>query len=160
MWRVDDTTATYGHAPNLWNSAKEKLRTELWRTASVRRTMTYGEAVGFIRNLIVLDPHDHVFHEMLVQISVEEDANGRVNIVLNETKQRTVSGNMHDAMIRNLLMAAAKGSSDPGLRAETVTILVNGAGSSDVRDALVFALENDQNTVVRWRASGLAGLLN
>ena len=76
MWRVDDTTATYGHAPNLWNSAKEKLRTELWRTASVRR-MTYGEAVGFIRNLIVLDPHDHVFHEMLVQISVEEDANGR-----------------------------------------------------------------------------------
>ena len=77
MWRVDDTTATYGHAPNLWNSAKEKLRTELWRPASVRRTMTYGEAVGFIRNLIVLDPHDHVFHEMLVQISVEEDANGR-----------------------------------------------------------------------------------
>jgi hypothetical protein len=84
--------------------------------------------------------------------NVQEDANGRVNIVLNETKQRTVSGNMQDAMIRNLLMAAAKGSSDPGLRAETVTILVNGAVSSDVRDALVFALENDQNTVVRWRA--------
>jgi hypothetical protein len=39
--------------------------------------MTYGEAVAFIRNLIVFDPHDHVFHEMLVQISVEEDANGR-----------------------------------------------------------------------------------
>jgi len=84
--------------------------------------------------------------------NVQEDANGRVNIVLNETKQRTVSGNMQDAMIRNLLMAAAKGSSEPGLRAETVTILVNGAVSSDVRDALVFALENDQNTVVRWRA--------
>jgi hypothetical protein len=63
--------------PNLWNSAKRKLRAELWRTASVRRTMTYGEAVALIRNLIVLDPHDHVFHEMLVQISVEEDANGR-----------------------------------------------------------------------------------
>jgi hypothetical protein len=25
----------------------------------------------------VLDPHDHVFHDLLVQISVEEDANGR-----------------------------------------------------------------------------------
>jgi hypothetical protein len=84
--------------------------------------------------------------------NVQRDADGRVNIVLNETKQRTVSGNMQDAMIRNLLMAAAKGSDDPGLRAETVTILVNGAASADVRDALVFALENDQNAVVRWRA--------
>jgi HEAT repeats/Putative zinc-finger len=84
--------------------------------------------------------------------NVQEDADGRVNIVLNETRQRTVSGNMQDAMIRNLLVAAAKGSSDPGLRAETVTILVNGADSADVRQALVFALENDQNTVVRWRA--------
>jgi hypothetical protein len=84
--------------------------------------------------------------------NVQEDANGRVNILLNETKQRTVSGNLQDAAIRNLLMAAAKGSDDPGLRAETVTILVNDANSSDVRNALVFSLENDQNAVVRWRA--------
>ena len=84
--------------------------------------------------------------------NVQEDADGRVNIVLNETKQRTVSGSMQDAMIRSLLVAAAKGSSDPGLRAETVTILVNNTDSADVRQALVFALENDQNTVVRWRA--------
>ena len=84
--------------------------------------------------------------------NVQEDANGRVNIMLNETRQRTVSGNLQDAAIRNLLVAAAKGSADPGLRAETVTILVSGAGSSDVRDTLVFALENDQNAVVRWRA--------
>jgi hypothetical protein len=84
--------------------------------------------------------------------NVQEDGNGRVSILLNETKQRTVTGNLQDAAIRNLLVAAAKGSSDPGLRAETVTILVNGAGSGEVRDALVFALENDQNAVVRWRA--------
>lgn len=84
--------------------------------------------------------------------NVQTDANGQVNIVLNETKQRTVSGSVKDAAIRNLLLAAARESADPGLRAETVTILVNGAGSADVRDALVFALDNDQNTVVRWRA--------
>ena len=84
--------------------------------------------------------------------NVQEDGNGRVSIMLNETKQRTVSGSLQDAAIRNLLVAAAKGSSDPGLRAETVTILVGGAGSAEVRDALVFALENDQNAVVRWRA--------
>ncbi len=84
--------------------------------------------------------------------NVQEGPNGRVNIVINENTQRTVSGNLQDAMIRNLLMAAAKQSADPGLRAATVTILVNGADSADVRDALVFALENDQNTAVRWRA--------
>jgi len=84
--------------------------------------------------------------------NVQTDANGRVSIVLNETKQRTVSGSVKDAAIRNLLVAAARESADPGLRAETVTILMNGAGSADVRDTLVFALENDRNTVVRWRA--------
>ena len=84
--------------------------------------------------------------------NVQADPSGRVNIVINENTQRTVSGKLQDAMIRNLLVAAAKESADPGLRAETVTILVNGAESADVRDALVFALENDQNTVVRWRA--------
>ena len=90
--------------------------------------------------------------------NVQEDADGRVNIMLNETRQRTVSGSLQDAAIRNLLVAAAKGSADPGLRAETVTILVNDADSSDVREALVFALENDQNAVVRWRAmEGLKG---
>lgn len=84
--------------------------------------------------------------------NVQADPDGRVNIVIDQNTQRTVSGNLQDAMIRNLLVSAAKRSSDPGLRAETVTILVNGAASADVRDALLFALENDRNTVVRWRA--------
>ena len=84
--------------------------------------------------------------------NVQADGNGRVDIVFNETKQRTLSGSVKDAAIRNLLVAAAKESADPGLRAETVTILVGDAGSADVRDALVFALDNDRNTVVRWRA--------
>ncbi len=84
--------------------------------------------------------------------NVQADPNGRVNIVIDQNMQRTVSGNLQDAMIRGLLVSAAKRSSDPGLRAETVTILVNGAASSDVRDALLFALANDRNTVVRWRA--------
>jgi hypothetical protein len=84
--------------------------------------------------------------------NVQADPSGRVNIVINQNTQRTVSGNLQDAQIRNLLVAAAKQSADPGLRAETVTILVSGAESADVRDALVFALENDRNNVVRWRA--------
>jgi hypothetical protein len=85
--------------------------------------------------------------------NVETQPDGRVRIVLDQTQQRTVSGTIEDQAIRALLEAAAKDpSDDPGLRAETVEILVPRAGSADVREALVFALENDQNAGVRLKA--------
>ena len=85
--------------------------------------------------------------------NVETQPDGRVRIVLDQTQQRTVSGTIEDQAIRALLVAAAEDpSDDPGLRAETVAILVPGAGSADVREALVFALENDQNAGVRLKA--------
>jgi HEAT repeat protein len=59
---------------------------------------------------------------------------------------------MEDQQIRALLMAAARDATDPGLRAQTVTILTEGADAEDVRQALVFALGNDQNTDVRLKA--------
>jgi len=84
--------------------------------------------------------------------SISPDRDGRVNIVVNESHPREVSGTLQDEAIRALLLTAARGSSDPGLRAETVAILVNSAGAADVRDALVFALVHDQNSAVRLRA--------
>jgi len=85
--------------------------------------------------------------------NVETQPDGRVRIVLDQTQQRTVSGTIQDQAIRALLVAAAEDpSDDPGVRAETVEILVPGAGSADVREALVFALENDQNAGVRLKA--------
>lgn len=77
MCRIDDPEATYGHASNVWNAGKELLRAELWQTARLRGTLTYGEATDLIRNTIAFDPHDYGFHAMLGQISVEEDAAGR-----------------------------------------------------------------------------------
>jgi hypothetical protein len=83
---------------------------------------------------------------------VEPASGGRVQIVLDETRQRTVSGRPDDQQIRALLLAAAKDSSDPGLRAETVNILNAGAESAEVRDALVYALRHDPNAGVRLKA--------
>ncbi len=83
---------------------------------------------------------------------VEPAANGRVQIVLDETRQRIVSGGLDDQQIRGLLLAAAKDPSDPGLRAETVEILNTRAQSADVRDALMFAVQHDANAGVRMRA--------
>lgn len=82
---------------------------------------------------------------------VEPASDGRVQIVLDETRQRIVSGGLDDQKIRVLLLSAAKDPSDPGLRAETVEILNTSAQSSDVRDALIWDLLHDQNSGVRLK---------
>lgn len=83
---------------------------------------------------------------------VERAPDGLVHIVLDETRQRTVSGNLDEQPIRALLLSAAKDPSDPGLRAETLEILNSRAQASDFRDALIYAVEHDQNAGVRMKA--------
>ena len=83
---------------------------------------------------------------------VEPASDGKIQIVLDETRQRIVSGRLDDQQIRTLLLTAAKDPSDPGLRAETVDILNTRAQSADVRDALITALQHDQNAGVRMKA--------
>jgi hypothetical protein len=83
---------------------------------------------------------------------VEPASDGRVQIVLDETTQRIISGGLDNPKIRGFVLSAAKDPSDPGLRAESVGILTTSAQSSDVKDALVFALLHDQNSGVRFKA--------
>ena len=83
--------------------------------------------------------------------SVKPQQDGRMQIVFDEKRERTVSGSMDEAPIRQLLIAAARNAQDPELREQTVTILVDGAGAEDIRRELVFALEHDQNPGVRQR---------
>lgn len=82
---------------------------------------------------------------------VEPASDGRVQIVLDETRQRIVSGGLDNPKFRGLLLSAAKDPSDPGLRAESVEILNASAQFADVRDALVYALLHDQNAGVRLK---------
>jgi hypothetical protein len=84
--------------------------------------------------------------------NVATEPDGRLRIVVNETRERTISGSRDDQQIRELLMTAAKEGADPGLRAQTVTILMGDADASDVREALAFAMANDENTNVRLKA--------
>jgi hypothetical protein len=84
--------------------------------------------------------------------NVAAQPDGSVRIVLDETRQRMVSGSMEDQQIRELLMSAAKEAADPRLRAQTVTILVGDADNQDVRQALVFSLGNDNSPDVRLKA--------
>jgi len=83
---------------------------------------------------------------------VEAGTNGEVRIVLDETRQRTVSGRLDDQSIRSLLLNAVKDQADPGLRVQSIGMLNNNAQSSEVRDALLYALSHDTNDGVRMKA--------
>jgi len=84
--------------------------------------------------------------------NVSAQPDGSVRIVLDETRQRMISGNLDDRQVRVLLLSAAKDAADPGLRAQTVSILTGDADAEDIRQALVFALANDRSTDVRLKA--------
>jgi hypothetical protein len=79
-------------------------------------------------------------------------SSGQVQIVVEETSQRTFSGETASEPIRRLLLAAARDSSDAGLRVESMDILRASAGSAEVRRALIYALQHDPNAGVRLKA--------
>ncbi len=89
---------------------------------------------------------------------VEPESPGRVQIIVDETRQRTLSGSLEDADIQRLLVSASKDPADLGLRVESVGILKGRPESAEVRGALVYALQHDPNAGVRLKAlEGLQG---
>jgi hypothetical protein len=84
--------------------------------------------------------------------NVSTQTDGSVRIILDETRQRMITGSLDDQHIRELLLAAAKDAATPELRAQTVTILTGDADSEDIRQALVFSLANDRSDDVRLKA--------
>lgn len=83
---------------------------------------------------------------------VEPVSPGRVQIVIDETRQRVLSGSVDDQAIQRLLLTAAKDPSDAGLRVESVDLLKGNSQSAEIRKALVYALEHDPNAGVRLKA--------
>jgi hypothetical protein len=83
---------------------------------------------------------------------IEPGGDGKVKLMLEETRQRTVSGRIDDDRIRRLLLAAAQDPADPGLRVETIDLLKARGEAADVRRALLAALQHDTNAGVRLKA--------
>jgi hypothetical protein len=91
--------------------------------------------------------------------SIQPDASGHVQIALDETRRRLVTGSLSDGNIERLMLAAARDESNDGLRVESIEILKRRTSSVDVRDALLTALRNDPNPGVRFKAlDGLKGM--
>jgi len=89
---------------------------------------------------------------------VEPAQAGKVQVVIEETRERVLSGNVDDQNIQNLLLAAARDPQDAGLRVESVDLLKSSRECPEIRAALLNALEHDSNPGVRLRA--LDGLKN
>jgi hypothetical protein len=84
--------------------------------------------------------------------SVQPDTPGRVQIALDETRRRVVSGPLDDGRIRSLLLAAARDENNPSVRVESVDVLKEDPASPDVRGVLLYALGHDPNPGVRLKA--------
>ena len=83
---------------------------------------------------------------------LEPGPSGRVHLVVDETRQRELSGTVNDDQIRRLLLAAARESSDAGLRAESMDVLKAEPTAGELRPVLLYALQHDSNPGVRLKA--------
>jgi hypothetical protein len=83
---------------------------------------------------------------------VQPEGSDRVQIVVEEVRQRVLEGGVNDGRIRGLLVAAAREARDPGVRVETMDLLKNQSDTTDVRRALLAALQHDSNPGVRLKA--------
>jgi HEAT repeats/Putative zinc-finger len=76
---------------------------------------------------------------------------GRVQLVVDEIRERSFEGDSSDQRIAQLLLAASKDPTDPALRAESIGIL-NSQPGDEVRDALLDSIKHDPNAGVRLKA--------
>jgi hypothetical protein len=83
---------------------------------------------------------------------VDADGSGVLQLVVDETRQRVITGRPDEEGIRRLLLAAAVDPSDAGLRGESVEILRSAAPCDETRAALIQAILHDANDGVRLRA--------
>jgi anti-sigma factor RsiW len=84
--------------------------------------------------------------------SVQPDSTGHVQISLDETHRRVISGRLEDQNIQRLLLAAAREPDNPGVRVESVELLKDRSASAEVRSALLEAVTHDPNPGVRLKA--------
>ena len=84
--------------------------------------------------------------------SVQPDSSGRVQIALDETRRRVVSGPLEDQNIQRLLLVAAREQDNPGVRVESVNLLKDHSSSAETRSVLLDRLMHDPNPGVRLKA--------
>ncbi len=112
------------------------------------RVLPSRQALGPVSSLVSAEPSPVVTRVRFVN----PGADGRVRLMLEETRQRDLSGELDDEEIRRLLLSAAVDPADPGLRVESIDLLKAHSSDDEVRKALLDALRGDPNSGVRLKA--------
>jgi hypothetical protein len=122
----------------------------VWRPAAALALLTGGFFAGqlFERNQSL----DFGSQSIARIRAIEGLGDGNVRIVYDEPRVRTVSGSLQQDQIEQLLLAATRQASDPGLRLESVDLLRNRCNRDDVREVFLQTLVKDQNPEVRLKA--------
>jgi hypothetical protein len=99
-----------------------------------------------------LTPDNAILSVRSVQPAREGAQAGEVQIVLDETRRRVISGQLNDTNIQRLMLAAAHDENNPGMRWESVDLLKSHSDSSQVRELLLNRVAEDPNPGVRLKA--------
>ncbi len=95
-----------------------------------------------------LSPSDNVLSTVR---SVKPDSTGHVQITVDETRRREISGRLEDPDIQKFILAGSRGE-NAAVRVEAVELLRNPGDSPQALDSLLNALANDPNDGVRLKA--------
>jgi len=154
----EQVPAEHHHSSDPWSLFRAGFES-LWRPG-IRFTRPAGAvalvALGFFAARFVPTvpgPGNLTGADVISSIrSVQPDNAGRVQIAVDETHRRVVSGRLDDQNIQRLLLAAAREQDNPGVRVESVELLKDRSASSEVRSALLEAVTSDANPGVRLKA--------
>ncbi len=145
-----------GSAPDVWRSFRDGFAA-LFASAS-RLRMPAGAvaliALGWFSARLTMPPGTAPAQEVVYSSirSVQPSAAGRVEIALDETRRRIISGSLEDGNIRRLLLAAAREEENPAVRVESVGLLTDQPMTPGLREVLLSAAQNDPNPAVRLKA--------
>src|ERR1700678_3158559 len=93
-----------------------------------------------------------------IQSITQRPGTNQIDIKYNTVSTLETQGSMNDQRIQQLLLFAARNNYNSGVRMDSVDLLTQKPDVSQVRDALIYALQYDTNPGVRLKA--LDGLGN
>jgi hypothetical protein len=153
--RAGLSAAMQPEARPAWRRFLESLRPPAWVSQWVAQPAMAAALLGlgffggkvFEQNRFVSSHTEEVARVR----AIHGQGDGTVRIVVDEPRERVVSGGLQDENIQRLLLAATRQSADPGLRLESVDLLRNRVNRDDVRQVFLQTLAKDADPGVRLR---------
>lgn len=87
-----------------------------------------------------------------IQSISQEPGTNKIDIKYNTVSTQETQGSLNDQRIQQLLLFAARNNYSSGVRMDSVDLLTQKPDLSQVRDALIYALQYDTNPGVRLKA--------